>query len=165
MRVLMAAILAHAGCAGDVPPAAAQSGGLCHPGHSECFTAIDTADDPGVDGAAHRAPVGHTGCSAADDLTSAQGLVSTPGGQVLQIDPLPLTVHLAGICPTRCRGTPGNLQALARGRGRGAASRCEYPVLTRTFGRQPPRGHREGHHRDRWQRERAARPVARGAAF
>jgi len=37
--------------------------------------------------------------------TSPQGTVSTPGGQVLQIDPLPLTVRLSGVPTSAVQGT------------------------------------------------------------
>jgi hypothetical protein len=36
--------------------------------------------------------------------TSPQGTVSTPGGEVLQIDPLPLTVHLTGVVTSAVQG-------------------------------------------------------------
>ena len=66
--------------------------------------------------------------------TSPQATVSTPGGQVLQVYPLPLTVHLTGVVTSAVQGnTPETFRlspaAVASAQQLGASTL----LLTRTF--------------------------------
>ncbi len=71
-------------------------------------------------------------------VTSTQGVVSTPGGQVLQIDPLPLTVRLAGISPNTVQGsTPETFRLTPAAVAEAQRLGVNTLVLTRTFGLNP----------------------------
>jgi hypothetical protein len=71
-------------------------------------------------------------------VTSTQGVVSTPGGQVLQIDPLPLTVRLAGISPNTVQGSiPETFRLAPAAVAEAQRLGVNTLVLTRTFGLKP----------------------------
>jgi hypothetical protein len=71
-------------------------------------------------------------------ITSTQGFVSTPGGQVLQTDPLPLTVRLAGISPNTVQGSiPETFRLAPATVAEAQRLGVNTLVLTRTFGLKP----------------------------
>ena len=71
-------------------------------------------------------------------LTSTQGVVSTPAGQVLQIDPLPLTVRLAGISPNTVQGNiPETFRLAPAAVAEAQRLGVNTLVLRRTFGLKP----------------------------
>jgi hypothetical protein len=71
-------------------------------------------------------------------VTSTQGVVSTPAGQVLQIDPLPLSVHLTGVSPNTVQGSiPETFRLTPAAVAEAQRLGVNTLVLRRTFGLKP----------------------------
>src|SRR5579863_1190840 len=67
-------------------------------------------------------------------VTSLQATVSTPGGQVLEVDPLPLTVHLTGVVTSSVQGsTPETFRLTPAAVAAAQKLRVNTLVLARTF--------------------------------
>lgn len=137
MRVLMATIALMLAALASAP-AAAQSGAFATPG-TLSVSLQSTLPTTLVWTVRLTGPPSVTGVFMLPTmLTSAQGLVSTPGGQVLQIDPLPLTVHLAGISPNTVQGNiPETFRLTPAAVAEAQRLGVNTLVLTRTFGLKP----------------------------
>jgi hypothetical protein len=137
VRVLIAA-LALVVAAAASPRAAAQSGAFATP--STLSASLQSTLPTTVVWTARLvAPPTVTGVFVLPTtLTSIQGTVSTPGGQVLQIDTLPLTVRLTAVAPNTVQGSIPETFRLAPSTVV-AAQRLGVNtlVLTRTFGLKP----------------------------
>jgi hypothetical protein len=67
-------------------------------------------------------------------VTSLQATVSTPGGQVLEVDPLPLTVHLTGVVTSSVQGsTPETFRLTPAAVAAAQKLGVNTLVLARTF--------------------------------
>jgi hypothetical protein len=120
------------------PRAAAQSGAFATPGTLSA-SLQSTLPTTVVWTARLVAPSAVTGVFVLPTtLTSLQGTVSTPGGQVLQVDPLPLTVRLSAVAPNTVQGSIPETFRLAPSTV-AAAQRLGVNtlLLTRTFGLKP----------------------------
>jgi hypothetical protein len=132
------AILALLLAAAANPPAVAQSGAYATPGTLSA-SLQSTLPTTVVWTARLVAPPSVTGVFVLPTtLTSLQGTVSTPGGQVLQVDPLPLTVRLSAVAPNTVQGSIPETFRLAPSTVAAAQQLGVNTLrLTRTFGLKP----------------------------
>ena len=139
MRALIATLLLPVAALGASPRAAAQASASATPGtlsaslQSTLPTTLVWSVRLTAPPAATRVIVLPT------TVTSTQATVSTPGGQVLQVVPLPLTVRLTGVATSAVQGSVPEIFRLAPAAVAAAQKvGVNTLVLARTFSAGPP---------------------------